>query len=156
MKSLTVWILVWVITAPTGIAAASRSAGAFAPGLAAGGTTQVDGLPSQPSGGCLPAWIPTFGSEQTLDGDVGAMTVFDDQSGGGPALYVGGEFTSAGGPAAGVAKWDGVGFTPLGSGMNGSVSDLIVFDDGSGGGPALYAAGSFTTAGGVPAERVAK
>ena len=38
--------------------------------------------------------------------------------------------------------------------MNGNVLALTVFDDGSG--PALYAAGSFTTAGGVAANRIAK
>jgi hypothetical protein len=31
-----------------------------------------------------------------------------------------------------------------------------VFDDGSGGGPALYAGGVFTTAGGMPANNIAK
>jgi len=38
--------------------------------------------------------------------------------------------------------------------MNADVSTLAVFDDG--GGPALYAGGGFTTAGGVGANRIAK
>lgn len=38
--------------------------------------------------------------------------------------------------------------------MNGWVEDLTVFDDG--GGPALYAGGTFTNAGGVAANHVAK
>ena len=85
-----------------------------------------------------------------------ALTVFDD--GGGPALYAGGAFTTAGGVAANyVAKWDGSSWAPLGSGVSGtssSVSALTVFDDG--GGPALYAGGRFTSAGGVAANRIAK
>ena len=79
--------------------------------------------------------------------------MFDD--GGGPALYAGGDFTTAGGVAAnGIAKWDGSSWTALGSGMNADVHALTVFDDG--GGPALYAGGDFTTAGGVAANNIAK
>ena len=39
-------------------------------------------------------------------------------------------------------------------GLNGSVSAMTIFDDGTG--PALYAGGSFTTAGGVSASHMAK
>ena len=133
--------------------------------------------------------------------------MFDDGSG--PALYVGGDFTTAGGVAANhIAKWDGSSWSALGSGMDaasvrrpdgvrrrqragalrrrrlhdrgrrggephrevgrlelvgarqrderpfGDVHALAVFDDG--GGPALYAGGDFTTAGGVAANRIAK
>ena len=98
---------------------------------------------------CQPKWIPTFGDEGT-DDNVRAFTVFDDGSGGGPALYVGGGFTEAGGvPANYVAKWDGTSWTELGSGLDFRVFVLAVFDDGSGGGPALYAGGAFTTAVGL-------
>jgi hypothetical protein len=87
---------------------------------------------------------------------IGALTVFDD--GGGPALYAGGRFFSTGGPTLNnIAKWNGSSWTPLGSGTSGNfsdVSDLAVFDDGSG--PALYAGGFFTTAGGVTVDRIAK
>ena len=38
--------------------------------------------------------------------------------------------------------------------MNGMVLALTVFDDGSG--PALYAGGRFTTAGGLPANNIAR
>ena len=83
--------------------------------------------------------------------------MFDDGSG--PALYAGGQFTTAGGVAANrIAKWNGSSWSPLGSGMNDgygvSVIALTVFDDGSG--PALYAGGYFTTAGGVAANYIAK
>jgi len=40
--------------------------------------------------------------------------------------------------------------------MNNQVFALATFDDGSGGGPALYAGGQFTTAGGVAANYIAK
>lgn len=92
-----------------------------------------------------------------LSTTVGALAVFDDGSGDGPALYAAGAFTSAGGVSANrIAKWDGSAWTSLGIGANDSVSALAVFDDGSGSGPALYAGGSFTSAGGVPATRIAK
>jgi len=87
-----------------------------------------------------------------------AMTTFDD--GTGPALYVGGQFELAGGaPAESIARWDGSAWSALGSGVSdggfqGYVDALTVFDDGTG--PALYAAGKFTVAGGVPANRVAR
>src|SRR5690606_21286078 len=92
---------------------------------------------------------------------VRALTVFDDGSGGGPALYAGGEFTSAGGVSTRfIAKWDGSSWSPLGEGLGGGdlprVFALTVLADGSGGGPALYAGGDFTIAGGVAANRIAK
>jgi len=49
-------------------------------------------------------------------------------------------------------QWTSIGGQP--NGMNGSVEALTVFDDG--GGPALYAGGQFTTAGGVAANNIAK
>jgi hypothetical protein len=88
---------------------------------------------------------------------VNALAVFDDGLGGGPALYAGGFFTTAGGvPASNIAKWNGATWSPLGVGLNFEARALTVFDDGLGGGPALYAGGFFTTAGGVPANRIAK
>ena len=87
-------------------------------------------------------------------GSVRAMAVFDDGSG--PALYVGGFFTTAGGvQAIRIAKWDGTSWSPLGAGVSGgSVRAMTVFDDGSG--PALYAGGFFSMAGGTSARRIAK
>jgi hypothetical protein len=87
---------------------------------------------------------------------VSALRVHDDGSG--PALYAGGGFVSAGGVAASnVARWDGTAWTALGSGLAGSVDDvwaLAVYDDGSG--PALYAGGEFTTAGGAAVSNLAR
>lgn len=88
---------------------------------------------------------------------VDSLAVFDDGSG--PALYVGGNFTTAGGTEVNrIARWNGTGWSPLagedGIGVNGRVRTLTVFDDGTG--PALYAGGEFTTAGGVTANRIAR
>lgn len=66
-------------------------------------------------------------------------------------LIVGGDFTAAGGGAAsGIALWDGTFWSPLGSGVNGTVTSMVVF------GNDLYVAGTFTTAGGAPANRIAR
>ncbi|MCC5787989.1 MAG: hypothetical protein JJU33_14955 [Phycisphaerales bacterium] len=93
-----------------------------------------------------------------VNGAVEVLTAFDD--GTGPALYAGGWFTEAGGnPASGIARWDGSSWSALGSGLTGGhpynvVTDLAVFDDGTG--PALYAAGRFAEAGGNPASNIAR
>jgi hypothetical protein len=75
----------------------------------------------------------------------------------GSDLYVGGDFTTAGGnPANCIAKWDGTSWTTLGSGMSGNdphgthVSTLAVS------GSNVYAGGNFTNAGGVAANSIAK
>ncbi|HVS04176.1 MAG TPA: Ig-like domain-containing protein, partial [Thermoanaerobaculia bacterium] len=87
-----------------------------------------------------------------------AMAVFDD--GHGAALYVGGTFLQAGGIRANfVARYDGAGWSPVGSavyggGVNGFVQAMTVFDDGSG--PALYVGGFFSRADGAPASKIAK
>jgi hypothetical protein len=97
-------------------------------------------------------WSPLPGT--SLNGYVRAMTVFDDGSG--PALYVGGGFTTAGGaPADGVARWNGTDWSPLGSGVAIALTQAV-FDDGSGGGPDLYLGGNFSSAGGVPSQRIAE
>ncbi len=84
---------------------------------------------------------------------VRALAVFDDGSG--PALFVGGTFTSAGGtPVSNIARWNGTSWSDVGGGVNGEVLTLHVHDDGSG--PALYAGGSFTTAGGNTVNRIAR
>ena len=86
---------------------------------------------------------------------VRALHVFDDGLGGGPALYVGGNFNNAGGASASrIAKWNGSSWSPLGAGVNSLVRTLTVHDDGNG--LALYAGGNFANAGGQPVGRVAK
>jgi hypothetical protein len=87
--------------------------------------------------------------------DVRALQVFDD--GTGPALYVGGFFTSAGGvPAHGLAKWNGSSWADVAPGSSLQVWSLKVFDDGSGIGPALYVGGYFTNVAGVPVSSLAR
>jgi hypothetical protein len=100
------------------------------------------------------SWAP-LGSG--MDWVVSALVVHDD--GGGPALYVGGGFGTAGGvTATRIAKWDGATWSSLGAmhlvGRLSWVLALTTFDDGNG--SALYAGGDFTSAGGVPANYVAK
>ncbi len=93
------------------------------------------------------AWNPMGGG--VTGGFVTAMAVFDD--GTGPALYVGGTFTSAGGvPVHQLAKWDGRAWSDVGGGVAlgtsaATVIDLLVWDDGTG--PSLVVAGRFTSAG---------
>jgi len=83
---------------------------------------------------------------------VTSFEVFDD--GNGPALYAGGGFSLAGGvPASNIARWDGVGWSALGSGTDAPVLALAVHDDGTG--PALHVGGSFSAAGGLPAAAIA-
>ncbi len=96
-------------------------------------------------GGCEPSWLPTFGGMPGTNGFVWAMASFDDGSG--PALYVGGAFTSAGGAVVnGLAKWDGTSWSAVSDQLTGSgVHALIVFDDGSG--PALYVGGRYALQG---------
>ncbi|MFO1010505.1 MAG: hypothetical protein U1F29_10625 [Planctomycetota bacterium] len=84
-------------------------------------------------------------------GAVFALEVFDD--GTGPALYAAGALTS---PGNSIARWNGTSWSAVGGGMDGWVRDLAVVDDGTGGGPALYATGEFTHADGLPANRVAR
>ena len=81
------------------------------------------------------------------------LVVFDDGSG--PALYVGGTFTFAGGETVNyIAKWDGTSWSSLESGLNDSVHAVVVFDEGDG--PALFVGGGFTMAGDIPSVRIAK
>jgi trimeric autotransporter adhesin len=93
----------------------------------------------------------------SLYATVHTLAAFDDGSGGGPALYAGGDFSTAGGAVAGnIARWDGSSWSSVGGGTDGPVRALAVFDDGTGGGPALYAGGEFTHAGGVAANSIAR
>ena len=73
-------------------------------------------------------------------------------------LVAGGWFTTTGSVAANsIAKWSGTKWSTLGAGVGGApawVMALAVYDDGTG--PALYAAGWFTSAGGQPANNIAK
>src|SRR5258707_6999471 len=96
-----------------------------------------------------------------FDGVVSALAAYDD--GTGPHLYAGGNFTHAWTPSGpipchGIARWNGDGWSALGTGssegVDGAVDALDVFDGGSG--AELYAVGSFQHAGGLGAHHVAR
>ncbi|MCH7792775.1 MAG: hypothetical protein IID31_10925 [Planctomycetes bacterium] len=89
-----------------------------------------------------------------VDGLVYSMAVHDD--GTGPALFVGGWFSAAGGVLATshVAKWNGSVWSPLPGDTDSLVIAMRVFDDGSG--ASLYIGGNFGRAGGIDANRIAK
>jgi trimeric autotransporter adhesin len=86
---------------------------------------------------------------------VGAIQAYDD--GGGRKLYVGGEFTSAGGIGVrNIATWSAVGWSalgPSGNALSDSVDTTLVCDIGAG--KRLYVGGSFTCAGTQPLHRMA-
>jgi hypothetical protein len=94
-----------------------------------------------------------------IDNLVEALAVYDD--GTGSALYVAGWFETAGGVLVNkIARWDGSEWSALtgpadtGVGGTNSIRALAVYDDGNG--PALYAGGFFSTAGGIPANNIAR
>ncbi|MFI4855002.1 MAG: hypothetical protein ACIAQF_08520, partial [Phycisphaerales bacterium JB065] len=92
----------------------------------------------------------SVGGGMAPGGRVEAFAVYDD--GTGPALYVGGTFTDAGGVAntSTIAKWDGANWSPAQTvaSLNGTVYDLEVATLDEAEGPRLYAGGylSGTTA----------
>lgn len=95
--------------------------------------------------GCTDNWDTTF-TPNGANGAVKAVT-----SAGAGNIYAGGAFTSIQGVAAnGVAKWNGTAWSPLGSGVNGTVNSILVS------GSDIYVGGNFTTAGGTPAMNIAK
>jgi len=66
------------------------------------------------------------------------------------ALYAGGRLASLGGTAvAGVARWDGSAWSPLGDGVDGVVRALHMLNG------KLYVAGDFQMAGGIAARNIA-
>jgi alpha-tubulin suppressor-like RCC1 family protein len=132
---------------PTGVARGEASATAPRSGEA------VDTLTSEA------AFLPTFHGPG-LDGTVSAATVWDDGSG--PALYLAGDFVTAGEHVVnGIARWDGAEWSPLaaagGTGLSGWTGAsptralALTVHDG-----ALYVGGNFTEAGGVTVNHVAR
>ncbi len=103
-------------------------------------------------------WSPVGAGISGIDFPfVRCLTTYDPGSG--SLLIAGGTFTTAGGaPANLIAAWDGSNWSPLGSGLSGLMlgyaAGLGVFDDGNG--PALYATGRFSQAGGNSAYYIAK
>lgn len=128
-----------------GAGSALYAAGNFSAvgGIAAGNIAKWDGA----------EWSPVGSG---FNGVVNALLVAEQD--GASVLVAGGSFTTAGGvPANRIAAWNGTAWSPVGSGFSGTVNALEMFDDGSGDGPALVAAGSFTAGGdGTALLRIAK
>ena len=103
-----------------------------------------------------------------VEGSVYALAVYDADGDGPnpPALYVGGNFSEAGGQAArNIARWDGTAWSSVGGGVNDDVfTMLVVSDDGQGPRSAsvgsqaqfLYVGGRFGKAGGADAAGIAE
>lgn len=69
----------------------------------------------------------------------------------GSTVYVGGDFTTAGGISAiRIAKWNGTSWSAMGSGLNNQVNSIVI------NGSDVYVGGQFTTAGGISANYIAK
>ena len=90
--------------------------------------------------------MPTGAAQAAQSGPVYAVVVDDSGN-----FYIGGNFTSVGIVAAtNIAKWDGSTWSPLGSGVGGTVTALAVS------GSDVYAGGGFGTAGDSSAANIAK
>jgi trimeric autotransporter adhesin len=98
-----------------------------------------------------------------VNGFANILAVYDDGLGDGPALYVAGNISSAGGvPVNKIAKWNGRVWSDVGGGVTGADAVLInaaaVFDEDGPGPlrPALFVGGTFFSAGGAPASKIAR
>jgi hypothetical protein len=88
---------------------------------------------------------------------VTSLTTWDPDGAGPqpPYLVAGGSFTTAGGVSAlRLAKFDGLSWTPIGTGMNNVVWTLGHWNPGTG--DEMIVGGDFTTAGGTPASGIAR
>jgi hypothetical protein len=103
------------------------------------------------------AWADVSGGVGGTPGVVYALESFDDGQGGGDALFVGGQFTSAGGAsAANLAKWNGSSWSAAGLGTLGripTVRTLLSVELPSLGGRTLTVGGDFEVLGDVPSQR---
>ncbi len=121
------------------------------PVFAALGFSLVAGSPA--SAQCNGAWDAPHAPYPGVLGTVNAVCTYDPDGGGPlpPLTVVGGAITGAGSTnASNIAAYDGTNWVTLGSGLNGTVNALAVFQNN------LYAAGQFTLAGGVTVSNVAK
>ena len=109
---------------------------------------------SAPSG-TITEWNATFADNAGPKGSIQALAMWDDGSG--EALYAGasntsssGPFTAAGGIAMGyIGRWNGTSWSPLGTGLDGPVSQIVPFGD------ELIVSGQFQTAGGLIVNGIA-
>lgn len=88
-------------------------------------------------------------------GEVRALERFND--GAGIGLFACGYFTYAGATEVNnIARWTGTAWAALGDGLDNRALTLHAYDDGGGGGPALYVGGDFDHADGVRVNGIAK
>jgi hypothetical protein len=103
-------------------------------------------------GAAWEAVLPGINNQNTTIGPfVTSAAVFQDE------LYVSGSWMSIGTvQEQDIARWDGSRWASVGGGFDrgNSAYAMAVFDDGSG--PALYAAGGLSRAGGMPASGIAR
>jgi hypothetical protein len=100
-----------------------------------------------------------------MSGSVAIVTALASTDGSGaPRLVAGGRFPTAGGQAASnIAAFDGTSWSAIGSGITGIpsswtgtyVTTFSKFDQGTGRGPDLVAAGGFLQAGGIATQNIA-
>jgi hypothetical protein len=117
-------------------------------------STAPDGRPVFRAAGTLGAgderWQDGFALPNGINGDISTVV----QSG--TDVYVGGYFIYAGGlPANNVAKWNGTTWSSLGTGAANGVAGIVYALAVAGNGD-VYVGGGFITAGGLPANNVAK
>ena len=98
---------------------------------------------------CDPNWQTAIGVPGP-NSTVWCALAVDEASAIGPAVYAGGQFTTAGGTnAANIARWDGAAWSALGTGTQSTgVPYALVAKDGF-----LYAGGAFASMGGQPSTR---
>ncbi|MBI5362255.1 MAG: hypothetical protein HZA53_03685 [Planctomycetes bacterium] len=100
-----------------------------------------------------PSWAEGFFPPGVV-GTVRALANHD--AGFGPRVFVGGSFELVSGqPVTNIASWDGAHWSGVGGGVDNIVRALNVFDDGTSGGPRLFAGGAFGIAGSLPVSNVA-
>ncbi|HRX85630.1 MAG TPA: hypothetical protein P5572_11485 [Phycisphaerae bacterium] len=101
-------------------------------------------LPTIVRAQCEPAWDSAVGSPGASS-TVWTTLAVNEPSAIGPAVYIGGQFTSAGGTSAlRVARWDGSAWSALGSGTTSGTVYAFAAKDG-----VLYVGGGFASIGGV-------
>jgi hypothetical protein len=104
------------------------------------------------SAAVLDQWRPVGSGREVglgIQGQVVASAVWDDGSG--PALYVGGNFqsTANGQRLNNIARWNGQDWVPLGTGLNGTVGAMRVYQG------KLIVGGIFTSASGLAVNNLA-
>ncbi len=117
--------------------------------LVASIATTVGGQP------CDPAWDNGVG-DPGLSSTVWSLCSTQEESPVGPALYVGGQFSTAGGATAkNIAMWDGATWSPLGTGAeNGGTVYAMAVSEQEG---VLYVGGAFGNMGGqAGTQRIAR